>query len=84
MAGPEYGRTSQQTLAGPAYEQYGGGAAARQQQQQYAQENAPPMSKSKRRESSMFGMNMGMGLAPRKASNNKLNDPRKYSDAAVY
>ncbi|CAG8982876.1 hypothetical protein HYALB_00002892 [Hymenoscyphus albidus] len=45
MAGPEYGRSTP-TLGGPAYDQFGGG-------KQYQN---PPPSKSKRRESSMFGV----------------------------
>ena len=69
MAGPEYGSRAQ-TLAGPAYDQFGGGNTA---YKQYASENQNPMgTKSKRRESSMFGM--GIGLAQRKPSNNKLRD----------
>ena len=68
MAGPEYGRPAQ-TLAGPAYDQFNGGGY-----RQFATENSPqqPMTKSKRRESSMFGM--GMGLGQRKPSNNRLKD----------
>lgn len=57
MAGPEYGR-SNQTLGGPAYDQYGGNQG----------------SKSRRRESTMFGMGMN---GPRKAGGNRLTDPRK-------
>jgi RalA-binding protein 1 len=70
MAGPEYGRPAQ-TLAGPSYDQFNGGAGA---YRQYGSENSQqqPMSKSKRRESSMFGM--GMGLGQRKPSNNRLKD----------
>lgn len=60
MAGPEYGRVAQ-TLAGPSYEQHGGSLQQ-------------PTTKSKRRESSMFGMG---GLGQRKPSNNRLNDARK-------
>jgi RalA-binding protein 1 len=73
LAGPEYGRPTQ-TLAGPSYEQFGNSAAYRQ----YAAENSlqAPMSKSKRRESSMFGMSMGPKKQP---SNNKLNDARKFA-----
>ncbi|CAL3961931.1 unnamed protein product [Diplocarpon coronariae] len=77
MAGPEYGRSSQpQTLAGPAYDQFGG------YRQPYGSENADPQSsKSKRRESSMFGP----GMVPRKPSSNKLrDDSRKQLYAAAY
>lgn len=69
MAGPEYGRSAP-TLAGPSYEQFGGN----QGQRQYAGESSGG-NKSKRRESSMFGMNIGLGQ--RKPSNNRLNDGRK-------
>lgn len=65
MAGPEYGRAAP-TLAGPAYDQFSGNAAYRQ----YGTEN--PQGTKKRRESSMFGMNIGLGQ--RKPSNNKLRD----------
>jgi RalA-binding protein 1 len=66
MAGPEYGRAAP-TLAGPSYDQFAGGNAA---YRQYATEN--PQGAKKRRESSMFGMNIGLGQ--RKPSNNKLRD----------
>lgn len=66
MAGPEYGRATP-TLAGPSYDQFAGGNAP---YRQYATEN--PQGAKKRRESSMFGMNIGLGQ--RKASNNKLRD----------
>ena len=74
MAGPEYGSRAQ-TLAGPSYDQFNGGNAA---YRQYASENQSQMgTKSKRRESSMFGM--GIGLGQRKPSNNKLrDDSRKF------
>ncbi|KAI9053261.1 hypothetical protein LZ554_002228 [Drepanopeziza brunnea f. sp. 'monogermtubi'] len=75
MAGPEYGRTQQQqqTLAGPSYDQFGGSSGYSRQQQQHGSDFQG--SKSKRRESSMFGMNMGgMGLGPRKQSNSKMRD----------
>ncbi|KAK0100293.1 hypothetical protein ONS96_007574 [Cadophora gregata f. sp. sojae] len=78
MAGPEYGRPQQQTLAGPAYDQFAGGQGYRQQQ--YGSENSQGNSKSKRRESSMFGMNMNMGLGQRKPSNNKLRDDSRLVD----
>ena len=69
MAGPEYGGRAQ-TLAGPSYEQFAGGNAAFRQ---YASDNQNQMgTKSKRRESSMFGM--GIGLGQKKPSNNKLRD----------
>lgn len=71
MAGPEYGRPAQ-TLAGPSYDQYGGNAAYRQ----YTTDN-PSGNKNKRRESSMFGMNIGLG--PKKPSNNKLKDDSRKS-----
>ncbi|KUJ22831.1 uncharacterized protein LY89DRAFT_311590 [Mollisia scopiformis] len=70
MAGPEYGRSAP-TLAGPSYEQFGGS----QTQRQYGAESSSG-NKTKRRESSMFGMNIGLG--PRKPSNNRLNDGRKH------
>ncbi|CZT42801.1 related to BEM3 GTPase-activating protein for Cdc42p and Rho1p [Rhynchosporium secalis] len=76
MAGPEYGRNQQQTLAGPAYDQYPGGQGHRQQQQQYGSENPQGNSKSKRRESSMFGI----GLGQRKPSGNKLRDDSRLVD----
>jgi RalA-binding protein 1 len=69
MAGPEYGRAAP-TLAGPAYDQFGG-AGGNAQYRQYSTENAQG-AKNKRRESSMFGMNIGLGQ--RKPSNNKLRD----------
>ncbi|PMD39720.1 hypothetical protein L207DRAFT_529666 [Hyaloscypha variabilis F] len=73
MAGPEYGRTAP-TLAGPAYDQFSGGNAA---YRQYGTEN-PQGTKSKRRESSMFGMNIGLGQ--RKPNNNKLRDDSRLVD----
>ena len=72
MAGPEYGRATP-TLAGPSYDQYSGGNVA---YRQYATEN-PQGTKSKRRESSMFGMNIGLGQ--RKPSSNKLRDDSRGS-----
>ncbi|KAG0651176.1 putative Rho-type GTPase-activating 2 [Hyphodiscus hymeniophilus] len=69
MAGPEYGSRAK-TVAGPAYDQYNGGNAAHRQ---YPSDNQSQMgAKSKRRESSMFGM--GIGLGQRKPSNNQLKD----------
>ena len=84
MAGPEYGSRAP-TLAGPAYDQYNGGNAG---YRQYGSENQSQMAtKSKRRESSMFGM--GAGLGQRKPSNNKLRDdsrtpPQPQSHANAY
>lgn len=75
LAGPEYGRQAT-TLAGPSYEQFSSSSAYRQ----FAGENLlqQPVSKSKRRESSMFGMG-GIGLGPRKQpSSNKLSDQREF------
>lgn len=72
MAGPEYGRSAP-TLGGPAYDQFGGG-------NQYQN----PPSKSKRRESSMFGMG---GVLPnqRKPSNQQLRgDGRKLPLPSQY
>ncbi|TVY92646.1 putative Rho-type GTPase-activating protein [Lachnellula willkommii] len=70
MAGPEYGRNAPPTLAGPAYDQFGGGMEAhRQYQTQSAQSSQG--TKTKRRESSMFGM--GNVLGQRKPSNNNMN-----------
>ena len=68
MAGPEYGRAAP-TLAGPSYDQFPGGSIA---YRQYGTENPQGNVKAKRRESSMFGMNIGLGQ--RKPSNNKLRD----------
>jgi RalA-binding protein 1 len=65
MAGPEYGRLgSAPTLAGPAYDQYASSSA--------------PVPKSKRRESTMFGLGASMG-GHRKASNQQTRaaDGRK-------
>ena len=74
MAGPEYGNRAP-TIAGPAYDQFNGGNGA---YRQYGNENQSAQgAKSKRRESSMFGM--GMGLGPRQPSNSKLrDDSRKF------
>ena len=73
VAGPEYG-TRSQTLAGPAYDQFNGNPAYRQ----FASEDQSQLStKSKRRESSMFGV--GIGLAQKKPSNNKLRDDSRKS-----
>ncbi|TVY28926.1 putative Rho-type GTPase-activating protein [Lachnellula hyalina] len=70
MAGPEYGRNTPPTLAGPAYDQFGGGMEAhRQYQTQGAQSSQG--TKTKRRESSMFGM--GNVLGQRKPSSNSTN-----------
>ena len=70
MAGPEYGRAAP-TLAGPSYDQFS--VAYRQ----YSTENPQGNAKTKRRESSMFGMNIGLGQ--RKSSSNKLrDDSRKF------
>lgn len=68
MAGPEYGRNTP-TLAGPAYDQFGGGMDAHRQYQAQNSQSAPG-AKSKRRESSMFGM--GNVLGQRKPSNNNM------------
>ncbi|CZR51220.1 related to BEM3 GTPase-activating protein for Cdc42p and Rho1p [Phialocephala subalpina] len=77
MAGPEYGRSAP-TLAGPSYEQFGGNPAYRQ----YATENAQGAPKTKRRESSMFGMNIGLGA--RKPSNQRLNDGRLVDEESFF
>jgi len=75
MAGPEYGSRAQ-TLAGPAYDQFNGGNAG---YRQYSSENQNAQgTKGKRRESSMFGM--GIGLGQRKPSNNKLRDDSRLVD----
>jgi RalA-binding protein 1 len=64
MGGPEYGSRAP-TVAGPAYEHGNAG------QRQYGNEQlGAPGAKSKRRESSMFGL----GLGQRKPSSNKLRD----------
>ncbi|RDW64183.1 hypothetical protein BP5796_10685 [Coleophoma crateriformis] len=65
MAGPEYGSRAP-TLAGPSYDVYSGGKP-------YGRESPAP--KSKRRESTMFGMGMGMS---KKASSQKLREEREY------
>ena len=73
MAGPEYGRAAP-TLAGPSYDQFAGVSVA---YRQYSTENPQGNAKAKRRESSMFGMNIGLGQ--RKSSSNKLrDDSRKF------
>jgi RalA-binding protein 1 len=73
MAGPEYGRAAP-TLAGPSYDQFSGVSVA---YRQYSTENPQGNNKAKRRESSMFGMNIGLGQ--RKSSSNKLrDDSRKF------
>ena len=68
MAGPEYSSRAS-TVAGPAYEQFNGGNPA---YRQYENPNGLT-GKSKRRESSMFGL----GLGQKKASSQKLRDERK-------
>lgn len=73
MAGPEYGRAAQ-TLGGPAYDQFGGQASYGNSNQGPAAYDAPQTANKKRRESSMFGMNIGLGQ--RKPSNQKLRDNR--------
>ncbi|KAE8446927.1 hypothetical protein EG329_011558 [Mollisiaceae sp. DMI_Dod_QoI] len=80
MAGPEYGRstpTLAPTLAGPSYEQFGGSQAYKQ----YGAEN-PQSNKTKRRESTMFGMNIGLGA--RKPSNTRLNDGRLVDEESFF
>jgi len=72
MAGPEYGSRAP-TIAGPAYDQFNGGNAP---YRQYGTE--PQGTKSKRRESSMFGM--GLGLGQKKPSSNKLRDDSRLVD----
>ena len=68
MAGPEHNNRGP-TVGGPAYDQYiGGGDPYRK----HPGDN-PAGQKSKRRESSMFGL----GMPPRKGSNNKLRDDRE-------
>jgi RalA-binding protein 1 len=69
MAGPEYGRTTP-TLAGPSYDQFAGGSSANRK---YSQDSG--QSNKKRRESTMFGMNMNLGA--RRPSNTRLDDGRK-------
>jgi RalA-binding protein 1 len=73
MAGPEYGRAAQ-TLAGPAYDQFAGQSGYGNSNQAPAAYDAPQTANKKRRESSMFGMNIGLGQ--RKPSNQKLRDNR--------
>lgn len=69
VAGPEYGSRAQ-TLASPAYDHSNEGNSG---SRQYASENQNPQGvKSKRRESSMFGM--GIGLGQKKVSSSKLRD----------
>jgi RalA-binding protein 1 len=69
IAGPEYGRNTP-TLAGPSYEQYHGPIAG---QRQF--ENQASQSKSKRRESSMFGI----GMAQKRPSNNNMRSESRES-----
>lgn len=75
MAGPEYGSRAT-TVAGPAYEQFNGGNAVYR--------HLPveqPGARSKRRESTMFGL----GLGQRKPSSNKLReDSRKFEHLQDY
>ncbi|KAL3417837.1 RhoGAP domain-containing protein [Phlyctema vagabunda] len=72
MAGPEYG-TRAPTLAGPAYDVYSGGG------RQY---DNSASTKSKRRESTMFGMGgMGMGKKP---SSNRLREERLVDEESFY
>jgi RalA-binding protein 1 len=79
MAGPEYGSLGL-TLAGPAYDQFNGGNAV---PRPYGNENQAQLTgKSKRRESSIFGM--GIGLGQRKHSSNTLReDSRKPSQPSI-
>jgi len=75
MAGPEYGSRAS-TIAGPAYEQFNGGTPA---YRQYENQNGLT-GKSKRRESSMFGL----GLGQKKASNNKLREERLVDEESFF
>jgi RalA-binding protein 1 len=76
MAGPEYGRNTP-TLAGPAYDQFGGGMEAHRRYQAQNSQSSQG-TKSKRRESSMFGM--GNVLGQRKPSSNNMNpNGRKFT-----
>ena len=69
VGGPEYGNRAG-TVAGPAYEQFNGGGGSSNRLGVEAQ------SKSKRRESSMFGL---AGMGQKKPSSNRLrSDSRKY------
>jgi RalA-binding protein 1 len=68
--GPEYGRPP--PVAGPAYDQFNNGNAA---YRQYGNEQSGQSAKAKRRESSMFGM----GMAQKKASQDKLRNDRKLA-----
>ena len=75
VGGPEYGNRSG-TVAGPAYDQFNGGGGA--SNRHLAGES---QSKSKRRESSMFGLG---GMGQKKPSSNRLrNDSRKYFSSIV-
>ncbi|KAH8602830.1 hypothetical protein B0O99DRAFT_498769 [Bisporella sp. PMI_857] len=68
LGGPEYGRQTP-TLAGPAYEQFGVSGAANRQY------GSDQMGKSKRRESSMFGLST---MGHKRPSSNRLrNDSRE-------
>ena len=69
MAGPEYNNRALSTIGGPAYDQFNGGNDA---YRKYATDTSSG-TKSKRRESSMFGL----GMAPRKGSNKQLRDDRE-------
>jgi RalA-binding protein 1 len=83
MTSPEYGSRATPTT-GPAYDQFNGRSASHRQ---YVTEQPSQGGtvKSKRRESSMFGMGMGMGLGGRKASNQKLrNDSRLVDEESFF
>jgi RalA-binding protein 1 len=69
MVGPEYNNRAVSTIGGPAYDQFNGGNDA---YRKYATDTSSGV-KSKRRESSMFGL----GMAPRKGSNKQLRDDRE-------
>jgi len=71
MAGPEYGSRAP-TVAGPAYEQFPVANAGLKSYGAETQSTA----KSKRRESSMFGL----GLGQKKASSNRLRDENRLVD----
>jgi len=77
MAGPEYGSRAP-TLAGPAYDQFIAGNGG----YRLGVGDAQGTNKSKRRESSMFGM--GLGLGQKKPSGNNLRGDSRKSDKHSY
>jgi RalA-binding protein 1 len=71
MGGPEYNSNRTPTISVPAYDQFNGG----NEQYRKMSTDSSTGTKSKRRESSMFGLSM----TPRKGSTTKLRDDRKLT-----